>query len=65
MTILAIYPKLVKKFIEDNKENFKAGSVITDATGIKEMFIKDIVEILPENVDFVFGHPMAGREKGE
>ena len=63
MTILAIYPKLVKKFIEDNKENFKAGSVITDATGIKEMFIKDIVEILPKNVDFVFGHPMAGREK--
>lgn len=63
LTILAIYPKLVKKFIEDNKENFKAGSVITDATGIKEMFIKDIVEILPKNVDFVFGHPMAGREK--
>ena len=27
------------------------------------MFIKDIVEILPKNVDFVFGHPMAGREK--
>ena len=63
LTILAIYPKLVKKFIEDNKESFKAGSIITDATGIKEMFIKDIIEILPENVDFVFGHPMAGREK--
>lgn len=63
LTILAIYPKLVKKFIEDNKENFKPGSVITDATGIKEMFIKDIIEILPKNVDFIFGHPMAGREK--
>lgn len=63
LIILSIYPKLVKDFIYENKENFKSGAVITDATGIKEMFIEDILEILPENVDFVFGHPMAGREK--
>lgn len=63
LIILSIYPKLVKKFIEDNKNRFKKDTVITDATGIKEMFINDILEILPSNVDFVFGHPMAGREK--
>lgn len=63
LTIISIYPKLVKNFVEKNKEFFKEGSVITDATGIKVMFIKDIINILPENVDFVFGHPMAGREK--
>ncbi|MGL5379619.1 prephenate dehydrogenase [Clostridium sp.] len=63
LVILSIYPKLVKGFIYENKDNFKSGAVITDATGIKEMFIDDILEILPENVDFVFGHPMAGREK--
>lgn len=61
--IISLYPKLVKKFIIDNKENFKDGTVITDATGIKKMFIDDIIKILPENIDFVFGHPMAGREK--
>lgn len=61
--IISLYPRLVKKFIIDNKENFKDGAVITDATGIKKMFIDDIVSILPENIDFVFGHPMAGREK--
>jgi prephenate dehydrogenase len=61
--IISLYPKLVKKFIADNKENFKDGAVITDATGIKKMFIDDIINILPENIDFVFGHPMAGREK--
>ena len=27
------------------------------------MFIEDVLKILPENIDFVFGHPMAGREK--
>ncbi|MGL4773506.1 MAG: prephenate dehydrogenase [Clostridium sp.] len=61
--ILSIYPKLVKNFIKDNINNFKKGAIITDATGIKTPFIKEIEEILPEGVDFVFGHPMAGREK--
>lgn len=61
--IISLYPRLVKKFIIDNRENFKDGAVITDATGIKKMFIDDIIKILPENIDFVFGHPMAGREK--
>lgn len=63
LTIISIYPKLVIDFIKKNKDNFKSGALITDATGIKEMFIKEVTEILPENVDFVFGHPMAGREK--
>ncbi|MGL4874181.1 MAG: prephenate dehydrogenase [Clostridium sp.] len=61
--ILCIYPKLVLNFIEENKDRFKKDSVITDVAGIKELFIEDILKVLPENVDFVFGHPMAGREK--
>ena len=63
LIIISLYPRLVKKFIEDNKNNFKDGAVITDATGIKKMFIEDVLKILPHNIDFVFGHPMAGREK--
>ncbi|NFS28470.1 prephenate dehydrogenase [Clostridium botulinum] len=63
LIIISIYPKLVKDFIKNNIDNFKYGAVITDATGIKKMFINDIVNILPSNIDFVFGHPMAGREK--
>lgn len=63
LIIISLYPRLVKQFIIDNKDNFKDGAVITDATGIKNLFIEDIVEILPKNIDFVFGHPMAGREK--
>ena len=63
LIIISLYPRLVKKFILDNKDNFKDGAIITDATGIKKLFIEDIVNILPSNIDFVFGHPMAGREK--
>ncbi|MGN0143493.1 MAG: prephenate dehydrogenase [Clostridium sp.] len=63
LIIISLYPRLVKNFILENKDNFKDGAVITDATGIKKLFIEDVLNILPSNVDFVFGHPMAGREK--
>ena len=63
LIIISLYPRLVKQFIIDNKDNFKDGAIITDATGIKKLFVEDIIKILPENIDFVFGHPMAGREK--
>lgn len=63
LIIISLYPRLVKKFINDNKDKFKDGAVITDATGIKKLFVEDIVNILPNNIDFIFGHPMAGREK--
>ena len=63
LIIISLYPRLVKDFIIKNKENFKDGAIITDATGIKKMFIEDVANVLPENIDFVFGHTMAGREK--
>ena len=62
LIIFAIYPNLVKDFIVKNKNKFKENALITDVTGIKQLFINDIVEILPQNIDFVFAHPMAGRE---
>lgn len=63
LIVLAIYPNLVKNFIINNKGHFKDGAIITDVTGIKQLFINEIIEILPKNIDFVFAHPMAGREK--
>ena len=62
LIVLAINPNLVKNFIVKNKNKFKENALITDVTGIKQLFINDIVEILPQNIDFVFAHPMAGRE---
>lgn len=61
--ILSVYPELVKEFINNNKNLFKDGCIITDTTGIKGVIVDDIKKSLPDNVDFVFGHPMAGREK--
>lgn len=63
LVIICLYPKLVKDFIKSNIEHFKNGAVITDVTGIKGRFIEEVNQILREDLDFVFGHPMAGREQ--
>ena len=61
--VLAVYPNIVIDFTVRNISKFKNNAVITDVTGIKQLFIDDVISILPNNIDFVFAHPMAGREK--
>lgn len=63
LTILCIYPHSVPGFLSAHKNDFKQGSVITDATGIKSALVQQLEFLLPDGVDFVPGHPMAGREK--
>ncbi|MGX9756913.1 prephenate dehydrogenase [Clostridioides difficile] len=63
LIILSIYPRLIVNFLENNKAFFKKGTIITDTTGIKEVLINDVLKIIPDDIDFIFGHPMAGREK--
>lgn len=63
LVILALYPKLVASFLKQNRNCFKKGAIITDTTGVKGSILKEVLEVLPEGVDFIFGHPMAGREK--
>lgn len=64
LIILCLYPKLNVDFASDNKNYFKDGAVITDVSGVKGYVVENIQNILPDNVDFVGGHPMAGREVG-
>ena len=61
--ILAIYPKDIINFVINSIKFFKKNSIITDVGGIKSKMIGSILEILPNDIDFIFGHPMAGREK--
>lgn len=62
VVITCIYPNLTVKFIKDNMENFKPGAIITDTAGIKEKLIEEIYSFIRDDVDFIGGHPMAGRE---
>lgn len=60
--IVALYPKVITSWIEENQKYFKSGVKITDVTGIKSAVVYDIQNILREDAEFIAAHPMAGRE---
>lgn len=62
IVIISLYPKLIVNFVKENIDFFKENSIITDAAGVKCEIMKEILH-LPLKADFIFGHPMAGREK--
>ena len=62
LVIFALYPKVFVQWIEDNKTLFKKGTIITDVTGVKSCIVYDIQSRLPEGIEFIAAHPMAGRE---
>lgn len=62
LIIFAVYPKLLVRLVKEYAPYFKKGVVITDVTGVKTSIIGEVEPLLPEDADFVFGHPMAGRE---
>ncbi len=60
--VIALYPKLAIDFVQKNAHRFKPGAVVTDICGVKREIEQSIPDLLPENVSFIGGHPMAGRE---
>lgn len=64
LIILCLYPQLNVDMIKNNISHIKSGAVITDVSGVKGFMVKELAKILPDDVDFVGAHPMAGREVG-
>lgn len=62
IVILSLYPSETIEFIKRNSGKFKPGAIITDTCGIKEPIIEAASGCLPDNVEFIGGHPMAGNE---
>lgn len=62
MLIFCMAADAMIDFIRRNAAHFKDGAVLTDVTGIKGDMAQVLEEILPDTVDFISGHPMAGRE---
>ncbi|MGL4740156.1 MAG: prephenate dehydrogenase [Sarcina sp.] len=58
--VLSIYPEDIKIFMDSYKDSFKDNAIIIDTSGVKN----EIATLeIPENIDFILVHPMAGREK--
>lgn len=62
--IFALYPHVFCEWIENYSKYFKSGTVITDVTGVKGAIIENINKNLPDGVEFIAAHPMAGKETG-
>lgn len=62
VAVFALYPSVFCEWIEQNGRLFKAGTVITDVTGVKGCIVDRVQAALPEGVEFIAAHPMAGKE---
>ena len=62
IVILALYPKVLIPWLEQNQQYLKPGAVLTDVTGVKCCVVYDIQKMLRKDVEFIGAHPMAGRE---
>lgn len=61
VVILAQDPQGIVSFLEEHRSHFKPGSVIVDVCGVKRAIV-DGARCLPDDVDFIGCHPMAGKE---
>ena len=62
VVILCQDPRGIAAFLKENADKFKPDSLVTDVGGIKTS-IMEAAKCLPEDVDFIGCHPMAGKEK--
>ena len=60
--IFALYPEVFKEWILKYGSYIKEGTIITDVTGVKRNIVPFVQDLLPEGVEFIASHPMAGRE---
>lgn len=61
VTFLCMNPTGILDYLREYRDVFKPGSLVTDVCGVKTAIMKG-AEVLPEQVDFIGCHPMAGRE---
>ena len=61
VVVLALHPRGILRFLEEHRERFKQGCLVTDVCGVKGAVMEG-AGALPEGVDFIGCHPMAGTE---
>ena len=58
---LALHPQGILDFLAANRDRFKPGALVWDVCGIKTAILEG-AQGLPDTVDFIGCHPMAGTE---
>lgn len=63
IAVIAVYPTGAEDCARTLGAVMKKGALVTDVLGIKRYYSQKIAAHLPEYLDYVPAHPMAGREK--
>ena len=58
---LCMQPMAIVRFLEEHRDHFKPGALVTDVCGVKTAVV-EAAKVLPPEVDFIGCHPMAGKE---
>ena len=62
LVVFALYPHIFVEWIKEYQHLFRAGTLITDVTGVKSRIVQEVQSMLRADVEFIAAHPMAGRE---
>ena len=63
LIVFALYPIIFIEWIRENGHLIRPGTLVTDVTGVKCSVVDTVQSLLPEGVEFISAHPMAGRER--
>lgn len=61
VVFLCLHPQGIVDFLVRHKDDFRSGALVTDVCGVKTA-IAEAARVLPPDVEFIGGHPMAGTE---
>lgn len=61
VVVLCQDPAGIMDFLREHREHFQPGALVCDVCGVKSA-VMAAADILPESVDFIGCHPMAGKE---
>ena len=62
LIVFSLYPTTLLEWLEQNGHLIRRGTIVTDVTGVKGCITDRIQAMLPDGVEYIGAHPMAGRE---
>lgn len=60
--VFGLYPTALVGWVERYGHLLRPGTLVTDVSGVKRGVVEPVQAALPEGVEFIASHPMAGRE---
>ena len=60
--IFGLYPAVLLEWVRQYGHLVRPGTLVTDVSGVKRGVVEPVQAALPEGVEFIASHPMAGRE---